>query len=612
MKGRSLFPHITGTNNLAIASFTTTNVFGWNIDGEKSEDIQNSTGTTTSEHRVRFFPLRDRSGNLIPNAWIIGMDYYDADTGFVNDDFQDLTYIVTNMRPAATPPSPTGFQATLGASGVNLQWEGVSYGASLGYNVYRSSALNGTLTKLNSSALTATSFVDTTAAAGTTWYYQVKAVDTSNSHQSPGANSTLNLVAAPGNATSAPVAPSNLTAFGATNSINLSWTSSPGATSYEIDRQAPGTSFAQLTVVTDATYQDTSTTPGVTYAYRIIAINDVGSSPASATVSQVRGSQQTTGGADVILGTGGAKQLRFTDADGTVATIALKTGSATVHFDGTNITTTTVKGIETVAGTNVVVRSITATGTTASSTLSIKTKGGDNLITVGGISTDGSFKAIIAKTSELTGNLSVAGTLGKLQLASASGGAITIGSGAKNFSLQLNSASNETLTAAGTISSIKAWGWDGSTITTPQLKAITLLHDASLSINAGVAGNITVKGSLHDSTITLSAPEPKRSRSSTSAARWRTRRFIAPVESAAFPRAGFSAAKSSRASRACRVRRFCRRRRRTSSPPSRSDRSRCITSSGRQRSSIPPSPHRSSPEPIWAASNWPTAEPPSA
>ncbi|HEX4794213.1 MAG TPA: Ig-like domain-containing protein [Humisphaera sp.] len=510
-EGQTLFPHITGTNNLAIASFTTSNVFGWNLDGEKSEDNLNTTDITTfarSGHSVRFFPLRDRSGNLIPNAWIMTMDY--QDTEFDNDDYQDLTYIVTNMRPAATPPSPTGFHATLGASGINLQWEGVSYGASLGYNVFRSATLNGTLTKLNSSALTTTSFIDTTAAAGTSWFYQVKSVDTSNGHQSPGANSTVSLVAAAGSATSSPVAPSNLTAFGATDGINLSWTASPGATSYEVDRQAPGTSFAQLaTGITDTTYQDTSTTPGVTYSYHIIAINDVGSSPASATVSAVRGSQQTTGGADVILGTGGAKQIRFTDADGTLATIILKTGSATVHFDGTNITTTTVKGIETVAGTNVIVGTIAATGTTSSSTLSIKTKGGDNLITVGGISTDGSFRSITAKTSELTGNLSVAGTLGKLQLASASGGAITIGSGAKNFSLQLNSASNETLTAAGVISSIKASGWDSSTITTPQLRAMTLLHDASLTLNAGVAGNITVKGSLHDSTITISAPGTK-------------------------------------------------------------------------------------------------------
>ena len=42
-------------------------------------------------------------------------------------------------------------------------------------------------------------------------------------------------------------------------------------------------------------------------------------------------------------------------------------------------------------------------------------------------------------------------------------------------------------TAAGVISSIKASAWDGSSIATPQLKSITLLHDASLSLNAGLS-----------------------------------------------------------------------------------------------------------------------------
>src|SRR5206468_7855563 len=124
----------------------------------------------------------------------------------------------------------------------------------------------------------------------------------------------------------------------------------------------------------------------------------------SATVAATRGSQIITGGGtDVVLGTGGAKQVRFTDADGTVATLKLTKGAATLSFSGTGIVTNTVKGIEIVSGSGLVLSSITGSGTTAASSLTITTKGGDGRISVGRISTDGSFKTITAKTTDLSG-----------------------------------------------------------------------------------------------------------------------------------------------------------------------------------------------------------------
>src|SRR5207244_3285904 len=83
----------------------------------------------------------------------------------------------------------------------------------------------------------------------------------------------------------APPAPTGLTATAAsTNQINLSWTASSGATSYNAKRSGvnggPYTTIA--TGVAATSYSDTGLTPGTTYYYVVSAINSNGESPNSA------------------------------------------------------------------------------------------------------------------------------------------------------------------------------------------------------------------------------------------------------------------------------------------------------------------------------------------
>ena len=84
----------------------------------------------------------------------------------------------------AVPASPTGLNTvTALATGITLNWTAPS-GAVIGYNVYRgtspggenySSPLNG------GTPVTATTYSDTTVAAGTTYYYTVEAVNIAGS-----------------------------------------------------------------------------------------------------------------------------------------------------------------------------------------------------------------------------------------------------------------------------------------------------------------------------------------------------------------------------------------------------------------------------------------------
>lgn len=108
----------------------------------------------------------------------------------------------------------------------------------------------------------------------------------------------------------APSTPTGLAATAASSSqINLTWTQTSGATSYDIYRDtSPTGSFARIgsepTVSSGSTtsYSDTGLTAGTTYYYKISALNASGESAASSAVSAVT---QSAGGG----GAGGGAAL---------------------------------------------------------------------------------------------------------------------------------------------------------------------------------------------------------------------------------------------------------------------------------------------------------------
>jgi len=76
----------------------------------------------------------------------------------------------------------------------------------------------------------------------------------------------------------------SLTAHASGNSIALSWSAASGATSYRVYRgtTAGGESMTPIaTGITGTTYTNANLTPGVTYYYKIVAVNSVGGSSGS-------------------------------------------------------------------------------------------------------------------------------------------------------------------------------------------------------------------------------------------------------------------------------------------------------------------------------------------
>ena len=97
-----------------------------------------------------------------------------------NFDYNDNVYLITNMVPA--PPAAPTKVATSGlatgtTTGVTVTWAAVTDPLLSGYTVYRSTTLKGTYVVLNATPTTATSYADTTAVVGTTYYYTVTATD---------------------------------------------------------------------------------------------------------------------------------------------------------------------------------------------------------------------------------------------------------------------------------------------------------------------------------------------------------------------------------------------------------------------------------------------------
>ena len=93
----------------------------------------------------------------------------------VADNRTGTPYFDSAIFASGTPLSaPTGLSATPGDAKVTLSWNAVS-GAD-GYYVYRSTTSGSGFAKINTAAVTGTSYVDTTAANNVTYYYHVRAV----------------------------------------------------------------------------------------------------------------------------------------------------------------------------------------------------------------------------------------------------------------------------------------------------------------------------------------------------------------------------------------------------------------------------------------------------
>ena len=176
---------------------------------------------------------------------------------------------------------PTAPVVRIGNSGTSgkpmLTWNAVEGATS--YRIYRSTAKGSGYSLLGTT--TATSYTNTGAKAGTTYYYRVKACN--DAGLSPYSNIVSgNVVVTP--KPSAPVVKIGNSA--ASGKPMLTWNAVSSATSYKVYRATSqkGT-YSLLGTVTATSYTNTGAKAGVTYYYKVKAVNSAGESAYSNVVS---------------------------------------------------------------------------------------------------------------------------------------------------------------------------------------------------------------------------------------------------------------------------------------------------------------------------------------
>ncbi len=190
--------------------------------------------------------------------------------------------------PGIAPLAPTNMTSVLLNGKIVLTWTAPSANggsAITSYSVYRGTAAGAESTTAIGSS-TALNYTDPNVVAGTKYYYVVKAVNIVGTSVASNEAS----VSVPG---TAPSAPNNLTATQTSGKISLTWDapassgSSPVST-YQIYRGVNSALTDQVSIasVTTTSYTDTTTMTGTVY-YTVKAVNSVGYSPASSSISVV-------------------------------------------------------------------------------------------------------------------------------------------------------------------------------------------------------------------------------------------------------------------------------------------------------------------------------------
>jgi len=220
-----------------------------------------------------------------------GSNPYDVLPSYFSTEVADLDTGST----ATVPSTPSGLTAiTVSSSQINLSWTAPSNNggsAITGYQIQRSTDGGSTWSTIISNTVsTSTTYSDTGLVAGTTYTYQVSAINsvgTGSPSNSAFATTSDNTTA------TVPSAPTGLVAKSIGHSkVSLSWTvpSNNGGspiTEYQITISTDNSTFLTLATfgADSTTFTATGLHPHTTYYFQVFAINFVGTSLASNTAT---------------------------------------------------------------------------------------------------------------------------------------------------------------------------------------------------------------------------------------------------------------------------------------------------------------------------------------
>ncbi len=192
----------------------------------------------------------------------------------------------------------------------------------------------------------------------------------------------------------------------------------------------------------------------------------------------------------VTIGTKTVRSLSYTQPDGTKVSLNVSGGTAVVTFAGSDVTTTTSRGVVTATGSGATISDISITNNKGQdASLNINAIGGT--ASIGGISDSGAMQNIIAPRASLAGNLTVGG-LSLLELASTDHTVVNLGAGTGTVTLNISSAVDTSVESSGRINLIRSTSWTSD--------------DSGYYVIAGASlGSLMVSGAFEENLL-LSGP----------------------------------------------------------------------------------------------------------
>ena len=163
-----------------------------------------------------------------------------------------------------------------GKKGIDVTWEKVS--GATGYRIYRKTSGGGWKGLVNVTSESTTSYTDSTVAAGTTYFYTVRAYKTVNGSDVYGGFDNTGVGASvKAESQSLGTVVLDKTADSGKGSIIVSWKAVEGAEGYRIYKKFTGSSWQKVTDVASdkLSYEDGSGVTGKTYTYTVRAFKHV-------------------------------------------------------------------------------------------------------------------------------------------------------------------------------------------------------------------------------------------------------------------------------------------------------------------------------------------------
>lgn len=254
--------------------------FKYYVDGQGWEwdNVFNSNNVSYNRNgRPRLYTIRDHTGNgtcIFTNRW---------------------NYDGGNPTGDIPPRQVKNVIATGSPADIQIGWTPSPH-PDVGRYIIRRSLDNATWTEIGDVVVTQNTYRDTNVSGGSTYYYEVRAVDWWNQGGDWSASSSATLVSSD---TIAPSKPTGLAAYPVdTSSIRFTWNPNSDAdvAGYSLYRSTDPTvpivlsnrvNVSVVAATLSPTFTDTGITTGVQYYYRLVAVDQAGnSSVASDTLAE--------------------------------------------------------------------------------------------------------------------------------------------------------------------------------------------------------------------------------------------------------------------------------------------------------------------------------------